>query len=669
MGHPLSMLFSPISINTVEIKNRIAYPSLGLVYSFDRKLNSRYMEFYRARAEGGAGIVTVGPCGVDFIGSGIAFLGIDNDAAIDDFKQLTAVIKKGGAKSWIQLFHSGAYAHPFLIDNQTPMAPSAVYSKYSKTTPREMTIEDIQTVISAFAQAAARAKRAGFDGVEIIGSAGYLISQFLSPKTNKRKDKYGGALDSRLKFPIEVIKKIREAVGPHYPVTIRMAGNDFVEGSNTLKDAALIAGAYEKSGIDAINVTGGWHETKVPQLPYVLPESGFSYLALNIKKAVSVPVMASNRISSPDTAENILREGCADMINLGRVLIADPKWPIKAFQGKYNEIRPCVACSQFCTDRVFSGKPVGCIGNPLAGFERERRLEKSPVSKKVLVAGAGPAGLEAAVTAAKRGHRVEIHERSGAIGGQIPLAASIPHKSSFSRFITYYKAMIKRCRIEVYLNSTVDMALIQQRNPDFVVAATGAEPLMPGIKGINGPNVMSSWDFLKTNPWTGQHLAVIGGGAVGLETALFAASKGTISPDTLEFLFSYNAENNDTLQELLFNGSVKVTIFEQMEKAGKDIGISTRWVVLDQLKKHNVTIITGAEVISIDNTCVVYKKDNQEIARSFDCIVAAAGSKPVNRLGAALKDSDLPYTEIGDCTSPGNIGKAIHQGYLAAMKI
>ncbi|MEA1968725.1 MAG: FAD-dependent oxidoreductase [Thermodesulfobacteriota bacterium] len=669
MKQESSMLFSPIYINNLEVKNRIAYPSLGLVYSYDRKLNSRYVEFYKARAAGGAGIVTVGPCGVDFIGSGIAFLAIDNDEAITSFQELTSEIKNAGAKSWIQLFHSGAYTHPFLIDGKEPMAPSAVYSKYSKTTPKEMTPEDIENVIDAFAKAANRAKKAGFDGVEIIGSAGYLITQFLSPKTNQRTDEYGGTIDKRLKFPVDVIKRVRKEVGPDYPVTIRVAGNDFVENSNTSKEAAYFAKAYEESSIDAINVTGGWHETKVPQLPSVLPESGFTYLALNIKRAVSVPVMASNRISSPLAAEKILRDGCADMVNLGRVLIADPEWPLKAEHGRYDEIRPCVACSQLCTDEVFSGRPVGCIGNPLAGFEKERKLEKSDISKRVLVAGAGPAGLEAAITAAKRGHKVEIYEKSGSIGGQLPLAAAPPHKNEFAEFIRYYKTMVKKYRIDLFLNSEVDMELIKKRNPDFIVAATGAEPVMPPFKGIDDPGVISAWDFLKNDSFVGKNIAVIGGGAVGLETALFAASKGTISPETLEFLFSYNAEEIEVLKELLFKGSVKVTVFELLAKVGKDVGKSTKWVLLDNLKKHGVDIITEAEVLSVANRTVLYKKDSKEQSMEFDSLVIAAGSKPVNSLGSMLKSSKYSFTEIGDCTTPGNVGHAIHGGYLAALKI
>jgi 2,4-dienoyl-CoA reductase (NADPH2) len=315
-------------------------------------------------------LLTVGPVGVDFIGSGAIALSLANDDAIGDFQKLTGIIKDGGARAWIQLFHAGAYSHPMFVEGQQPIAPSAVYSRYSQTTPREMTQADIHQVQDAFVRAAERAKAAGFDGIEILASAGYLITQFLSPRTNQRTDDYGGCFENRVRFPRELIELMRRRLGPEYPLTIRMAGNDFVRDSNTDTETSEFAKVYEQAGVDGINVTGGWHESRVPQLPMHLPRSAFAFLALNIKKAVSIPIIASNRISDPDSAEQIIKDGYADMVNLGRVLIADPQWPLKAFEGKVDEIRPCVGCSQGCTDEVFNGRPVFCVGNARAGFDK-----------------------------------------------------------------------------------------------------------------------------------------------------------------------------------------------------------------------------------------------------------------------------------------------------------
>lgn len=662
-------LFSPVLINQLEIKNRIAYPALGLLYSYDSKLNDRYYAFFKERAGGGAGLVTVGPVGIDDLGAGLAALSLAMDDAIPDFQKLTQIIKAEGARAWIQLFHAGAYAFPFLINNQTPIAPSAVYSNYSKTTPREMTLADIERVQTAFAQAAARAVEAGFDGVEIIGSAGYLISQFLSPRTNLRTDAYGGSFENRLRFPTETIARTRKQIGPDVPLTIRMAGNDFIPGSNTDAETPVIAKAYEAAGVDAINVTGGWHETRVPQLPMELPRAALTYLALNVKNAVHVPVMASNRIADPYTGEKILRDGCADMINLGRPLIADPEWPKKAFEGRPDEIRPCTGCSQGCTDQIFNGLPVFCVGNPLAGFEGERKLIPAKNPKRVMVVGAGLAGLEAAITAAQIGHQVEIYEKNRDIGGQIWIAGAPPHKQELFEFIRYYRAMLRRYDIPLFLNSPVDAAFIREKEPEHLIVAEGAKALLPPINGADDPTALSSWAVLNDNPPLGREVAVIGGGSVGLETALFIAAKGTLTPDMLHFLFEYEAESPERLKELMFAGTSHVTIFEMLPKPGKDHGKSTKWVLLGKLGRHGVDIITEATVQSINNGVVTYEKDGEILSQTFDNVILAAGSQAVQDLTRTIAALNIPYTPVGDCVQPGKINDAVHGGFLAAMEI
>ena len=662
-------LFSPIRINQLVIKNRIAYPALGLLYSHDRKLNDRYLEYFREKASGGAGLVTVGPVGIDYPGSGFLVLALDTDDPIDDFKRLTDIIRAEGASPWIQLFHAGAYSHPILIDGKAPMAPSAVYSRYSKTTPREMTLEDIAHVQDAYVTAALRAKAAGFDGVEILGSGGYLITQFLSPVKNLRTDEYGGSFENRVRFPRQVIERVRAAVGGDCPLGIRMAGNDFVPGSTTDLETPTIARVYEQAGVDVINVTGGWHETRVPQLPMELPRAAYGYLALNVKREVRVPVMASNRIADPDSAETLLREGTADMVNLGRVLIADPFWPRKAFEGRAAEIRPCTACGQGCSDQVFTGQPVYCAGNPRAGFERERTIKTTTSPKFVLVAGAGPAGLEAAVTAAQMGHRVEMYDRAPDIGGQIWLAGAPPHKQEFLEYIRYYRAMLNRLAIPVHLNTPVDADLVREKTPDYVIAATGAAALTPPIPGADADGVLSAWDVLRGNPPLGREVAIVGGGAVGLETALFAAVKGTINAETLRFLFTYEAASEERLRELMFNGTSKVTVFEMLPKAGTDVGRSTRWVLFDGLKRYGVNIETRATVTQLDAGSVTWETDGEKKTRAFDNVIVASGSRPLNQLADILASSGIGHTAVGDCTGPGKIPDAIHGGFLAAFNL
>lgn len=662
-------LFSPIIINTVEVRNRIAYPSMGLLYSNDGSFNDRYYDYFREKARGGAGIVTVGPVGIDKVGGMGVTLSLKSDEAVPAFAKCAGIIKNEGARAWVQLFHAGGYAASWLIDGEIPMAPSSVYNSYSKETPREMSTADIQETVENFIRSAERAREAGFDGVEIIASAGYLITQFLSPIRNIRKDEYGGIFENRSRFPREIIEGMRKRLGPDFPITIRMAGNDFIPGSNTDVEAQDIARVYEHAGVDLINVTGGWHEARVPQLPMRVPRSAYSYLALNIKRAVSVPVMASNRIADPADAEQIIRDGIADMVNLGRVLLADPEWPMKAKSGHVSEIRPCVACNQGCTDTIFSGQPVFCIVNPRAGFEGVRVIQKTKSPKNIMVVGAGPGGLEAAVRAAEAGHNVNLYEKEADIGGQLWIAGMPPHKEEIHEILRYYRAALVHPNIHLSCNTTVSIDMIKAEGPDYIILAEGAGPAAPPIDGIDDAHVVSAWKVLRDDPHLGNKLAVIGGGAVGLETAHFLAAKGTISPETLHFLFVYNGESIDRLKDLTSKGVKEVTIFEMLPKTGADVGKSTRWVLTGDVERLGVRTITGAKVRSVRNGTVAYERDGAVREEKFDDIVIAVGSVAERTLADRVAATGIPCYVIGDGKRPARLNDAIHEAFLAVMDI
>ncbi|MBN1652464.1 MAG: FAD-dependent oxidoreductase [Deltaproteobacteria bacterium] len=663
-------LFSPIKINKLEIENRIAMPPFGLLYCGpDRKPSQRLLDFYQARARGGCGLLIVGGVGIDLVGSGVMTPGIDTDERIEDWKKFADAIHSYSTKLFLQLFHAGRYQYSALANGEQSVAPSAVRSRYTNEEPRALSLSEIQDLEDKFALAALRAKKAGVDGVEIIASAGYLICQFLSPLTNKRDDAYGGSFENRTRFGRRVIEKTREAVGSEYPVIMRVAGNEFIPGGNTSRDILEIVQVFEKAGLDGFDVTGGWHETRVPQLPSLVPRGAYCYLAAGIRSRVSVPVFASNRIVEPEQAERILQDGLADVVNIGRAQIADPEWANKAKAGKAWDIRPCVDCLQGCMDMLFTGRPVQCLCNPLAGFEGERKIERTNSPKKVMVIGAGPAGLEAAVTASKCGHAVTLYEMADEIGGQLPLVAAPPGREEFARLMDYYRAQIKQSRIKLKLGKQVNIKTIRKDQPDSVILATGSRQVVPEIPGIDRPEVVNAWDALLRRVDLGRTVAVLGGGAVGIETAIALAERGTISGETLKFLLKHGAEEIDVLKELVTRGTRKVYLLEMLNEIGKDVGRTNRWVFVKELRLLGVEIITNATVVAVTDRGVIYKKDDQEVALKVDNLVLALGATSNDELEDALTKAQVAFAKVGDVKQPRQILNAIHEGFLAATAV
>ena len=663
-------LFTPIKINQLEIKNRIVMPAFGLLYCGpDRQPSERLRNFYEARARGGCGLLIVGGVGIDLGGSGVITPTIEDDEYLTDWEIFADAMHRHGGKLFLQLFHAGRYQHSFLAKGQQSVSASAVTSRYTKEEPRALTKDEIIDLEEKFAAAAARCKKVGVDGVEIIASAGYLICQFLSPLTNKRDDEYGGSFENRTRFGREVIARVRAAVGPDYPVTMRVSGNEFMPGGNTGKDIIEVCKVFEACGIDAFNVTGGWHETRVPQLPAVVPRGAFSYLAAGIRGAVSVPVYASNRIVEPMQAEQVLRDEIADMVCVGRAQIADPEWANKARLDKADDIRPCVDCLQGCMDRLFTGKPVECLCNPMAGYEGERRINRVKKPKVVAVIGAGPAGLEATVTAAKRGHQVTLFDHADDIGGQLALVAAPPGREEFGRLLDYYRHQLKSHGITLRLGKEINAQALRRIRPNAVILATGSRQSRPPIPGIDLPHVVPAWDALLDKTDIGRTVVVLGGGAVGIETAIAIADRGTISGETLKFLLKHGAEDPVTLRELCLRGTRQVTILEMLPKIGGDIGQTNRWVFLKELEMLGVTIITGATVKQVTADSVIYEQEGKSQAIPAATVVLALGARPNDEIEAELKAGGFEYIKIGDVKQPRKIIDAVHEGFLAASEI
>ncbi len=662
-------LFTPININKLELRNRISMPAFGLLYCENRRPNERLANFYEARAKGGCGLVIIGGVGISMEGSGVVLPTIESDDYIPDWQMVSDAIHKHDGRVFLQLFHSGRYMHSFLAGGKQAVAPSAVPSRYTRETPRALEKEEILAIQDNYAAAAVRSREAGIDGVEIIASAGYLICQFLSPLTNLREDEYGGSFENRTRFGREVLAKVREAVGPDYPMTMRISGNDFMPGSSTGEDIVNYCKAFEEAGADGFNVTGGWHETKVPQLPACVPRGAYTYLAARIRANVNVPVFASNRIVEPEQAETILRDELADLVNVGRAQIADPEWANKAREGKIKEIRPCVDCLQGCMDRLFSGKPVECLCNPQAGYEAERKVSRVRKPKTVVIIGAGPAGLETAVTAAKRGHHVTIFDEADHIGGQLPLVAAPPGREEFRRLLEYYEHQTQGHGISLKLGKKVTMQAIRKTRPNAIILATGSKQLIPKIPGIDRPEVVTAWDALLDKVDLGKKVAVLGGGAVGIETAISIADRGTVDGETLKFLLKHEAESPETLRKLAVNGVRQVWLLEMLPKIGKDIGMTNRWVFLKELDMLGVNVLTSAKVIEIGDQGVKYEKDGEPDTLKVDTVVLALGAEPNLEIEDELKKAGFEYEKIGDVRQPRKIIDAVHEGFLAAMEI
>ena len=662
-------LFTPIRIGSLNIRNRVCMPAMHLQYAENRHCSDRMVEFYRARAAGGCGLIIVGGVGIDLVGSGVLMPTIESDEHVSGFRKLADACHDEGAAIMLQLFHGGRYVRSALIGGQKAVAPSPVPCAFTKEEPRALSQDEILEIQDKFTAAAERAKRAGMDGVEICGSAGYLVCQFLSPLTNKRDDEYGGTLENRARFACEVIRRVRERVGEDFVVTIRVAGNDFVPGSNTSIESARACRMFEQTGVDAISVTGGWHEARLPQLPMMVPRGAFSYLASAIKRAVSVPVMVSNRIVDPRDADRLVCDGVADMVCVGRAQVADPDWVRKAMEGRFDEIRPCVGCMQGCLDRIFSAQPLCCLANPQAGFEIERCITKSKAPKKVFVVGAGPAGLEAACVAAERGHDVAVFDRVSWIGGQLRISAGSPHRREFGRLIEYFQNRLKKQRVKLCLNTEVTPDLILNERPDAVILAVGSEPLVPDIPGAHGEHVVLARDVLLDRVDLGERVVIVGGGAVGIETAIAVATKGTPSAETVKFLLTYGAEDLERLREICRTGTKRVTVIEMGQHIGKDIGLTTRWVLLGEMRSLGVKTITGATLKEIREHSVLYAKDGELYEEPADTVVLAMGSRVTSSLGESFRHAGIPVSIVGDCVEPRKAMDAIREGYLAAMEL
>lgn len=638
-GRMSALLFEPIFIGKMKVKNRITMPPMATNFS-DREgeVNQRLIKYYEERAKGGVGLIITESCYVHPSGSGgPTRLGFWHDKHIDGFRKLADTIHKYDVRIIAQLHHAGNLAKPSVI-GEYPVSCSSHPNPAAGIIPRCLTEAEITELVALFGRAAQRAKEAGLDGIEIHAAHGYIINQFLSPLSNKRKDKYGGYLSGRITFLLEIIEKMREAVGNDYPLLVRYNGDEFTSGGLALEDSTIIARVLEKAGVHALDISAGG---PMAIAPAAIPQGCIVHLAEAVKKVVRIPIGTVGRIREFGMAEEILRSKKADFIHLGRPLIADPELPKKWAEGRLKEVRRCVSCNEGCTIRMHKGLAITCTVNPMVGKEHERR-PASP-SKRVVVIGGGPAGMEAAAVAAMRGHKVSLFEEKEKLGGQLILAARSPFKDEINWIIEDLEHQLVEHKVSIQKGQEVTMELMEKLRPEVLIFAVGAKPLVPDIKGLEHGPTVTSHDVLADGVKTGERVVVIGGGSCGAETAEFLADQGK-----------------------------KVIICEMLGDVITDLEPSTRKLMLVRLSEKGIRILVNCEAKEIRPEGVMVQRNGKEEVIGADTIVFSIGLKPnreVMDLWPIKGLQNIERYEIGDCVKPRKALEAISEGAEIGEKI
>ncbi|MBQ9827422.1 MAG: FAD-dependent oxidoreductase [Lachnospiraceae bacterium] len=634
----LNSLFSEYTIKGKTLRNRtVVAPMVMNLCNIDGTCTERITAYHETKAKGGFGMIITEDFAVMPNGKGfIRVPGLWNDEQIPGFKEFTDRIKAQGAVIIAQVYHCGRQTSPLLIGSQ-PWAPSADPCPSCWNVPHEMTKDEIDQVIDAFGETARRAEEAGFDGIELHGAHGYLLAEFLSPYSNQRTDEYGGSLENRLRFPEEVIRKVRSKVSDDFIVGYRISGDEYVSGGRTIEDTKTIVPYLERAGIDYVHVTAGCYGASDALCPSMYKRHGWiANDAMEVKQVTNLPVISVGRYNDMRIADQVLSCGKADLIAFGRASLADPYGPIKAKEGRFEDIITCIGCHQACLGGIMPQKAGGCILNPFTANEYELP-ETVPAEepKKVLVVGAGPAGLACAIEAAKAGHMVEVYEKRAMAGGQFRLGSVPPSKGEIANFSRWQMHQLEKLGVKVEFNTCVDKAFVEEKKPDVVVVATGAESVIPAkIPGIGKELVCTAHDILEGKALGGTKNVVIGGGSVGCETANYIASS-----------------------------KKKVTVVEMLENVATDEPGVPRLDLMRDMAKHGVTVLTETTLLEILDDGVIVKCEDTEKKIKADKVILAMGARSVNILAEDLKDLGIRVEVIGDAVEPGKAGKAIREGF------
>lgn len=669
-------LLAPLDLGFTTLKNRALMGSMHTGLEETKDWN-RVAEFYAERARGEVGLIVTGgmsPSKEGGVFPGAA--GLFNEDDIANHRVVTDRVHEAGGKIAMQILHAGRYAY-----SPECVSASPVKSPISPFPPKELDEEGIEKQISDFAVAAARAQQAGYDGVEIMGSEGYFLNQFLVTHTNKRSDRWGGSYENRMRLPIEVVKRVREAVGTDFIIIYRLSMIDLVPNGSTFDEVVLLAKEVEQAGATIINTGIGWHEARIPTIATSVPRAAFAWVTKKLMGSVGIPVITSNRINTPEVAEEVLSSGAADMVSMARPFLADANFVQKAMAGKADHIAPCIACNQACLDHTFGGKMTTCLVNPRACFETELSIEQTVAAKSIAVVGAGPAGLSAAITAAQRGHIVTLFDRDSEVGGQLNMAKQVPGKEEFWGLVDWYRVMLDQSGVTVQLNTEVSANDLT--GFDEVIIATGVMPRDPGIPGQDAPNVLSYIDVLRGKADVGKRVAVIGAGGIGFDVAEALVHEGLSPTENLE---AWKQEwgvgdTSETAGGLAPEGpqphapAREVTLLQRKaSKHGKGLGKTTGWIHRAALKMKDVKMVGGVnyERIEAGGLYVSYgeARENPELIE-VDTVVLCAGQLPNRTLADALQAEGVTCHIIGgaDVAAELDAKRAINQGTRLAASL
>ncbi|MCU4450807.1 NADPH-dependent 2,4-dienoyl-CoA reductase [Acinetobacter lwoffii] len=667
-------LLAPLNLSFTTLKNRVLMGSMHVGLEEAPGGYDRMAAFYAERAKGGVALIVTG--GISPNDHGVTFHGgskLDTIEEAEKHKVITQAVHEAGGKIAMQILHTGRYSYQ--AEN---VAPSPIQAPINPVKPHALTSAEVQQTIDDFANCAKLAQYAGYDGVEIMGSEGYLINEFIAARTNHRDDEWGGSYANRIRFPIEIVRRTREMVGENFIIIYRLSMLDLVEGGSTLEEVIQLAKEIEKAGATIINTGIGWHEARIPTIATKVPRAAFTWVTRKLKGQVKIPLITSNRINTPEMAEYVLASGDADMISMARPMLADSEFVLKAEQGRSDEINTCIGCNQACLDHIFSMKIATCLVNPRACYETELIFKETNVAKNIAVIGAGPAGLSFAVYAANRGHQVTVFEAAAQIGGQFNIAKTIPGKEEFYETLRYFKRQIElQPRIKLQLNHKASLEELAQSSFDDIVVATGVTPRQLEIPGIDHAKVLSYLDVLKERKPVGQRVAIIGAGGIGFDTAEFLSHEGesgSINPEKFydEWGIDTDYENVGGLKAANVEKPQREIYLLQRKAAsvGASLGKTTGWIHRTGLKHRDVKMIAGASYEKIDDQGLHIVVNDKPAVLEVDHVIICAGQESYTAMFDELKAAGKNVHLIGGAKEAGELDakRAIRQGAeLAAV--